>query len=164
LLAELAGHFTTLLASNSGRDQGSTEEVYAPPEGEKGEIMTKTVVQPINPDLATLRTNQRERSVQGAIKSLFSDANRAALGELIMDSLKDDFPRGKKRPAEECLEFVDSMDLPTFVEFLKGLAEANAKVFGDLGKELGRAVQDKAGELLGTTLEANESEEQTTDG
>jgi hypothetical protein len=56
------------------------------------------------------------------------------------------------------------MDLPTFVEFLKGLAEANAKVFGDLGKELGRAVQDKAGELLGTTLEANESAEQTTDG
>lgn len=95
LLAEMAGHFTTLLGSSSNRDQGSTEEVYAPPEGEKGEIMTKTVIQPINPDLATLRANQRERSVQGAIKTLFSDKNRAAIGELLMDSLKDDFPRGK---------------------------------------------------------------------
>ena len=83
-----------------------------------------------------------------------------------MDSLKDDFPRGVKRPVEECQSFVDEMDLPTFIEFFKGLAEANSKVFGDLGKELGRAVQDKAGELFGTPAEsADESPEaQQTDG
>jgi len=172
LLAEMAGHFTALLGSSSSRDQGSTEEVYAPPEGEKGEIFTKTIVQPINPDLAILRAKQREKSVQGAVTSLFSDKNRAAIGELFMDSLKDDFPRGKKRPVDECLAFVDEMDLPIFIEFFRGLAEANAKVFGDLGKELGRAVQDKAGELLGTTVvgvvseepEANAEEDHSTDG
>lgn len=167
LLSKLAGHFTTLLGSNSGRDQGTTEEVYAPPEGETGEIMTKTVVQPINPDLAAFRSTQRENAVKGAVDALFDEKNRAAIGELLMDSLKDDFPRGTKRPVDECLAFVDEMDIPTFIEFLKGLAEANSKVFGDLGKELGRAVQGKAGELLGklgTEESAEASEEQPTDG
>ena len=168
LLSQLAGHFTTLLGSSSARDQGSTEEVYAPPEGEKGEIMTKTVVQPINPDLAALRTKQRENAVKGAIAALFDEKNRAAIGELLMDSMKDDFPRGKKRPADECQEFIDSMDVATLPLFLSGLAEANAKVFGDLGKGLGRAVQDKAQELLGgITVEAKDetsNEEPPTDG
>ncbi len=168
LLSQLAGHLTTLLGSSSGRDQGTTEEVYAPPEGETGEIMTKTVVEPINPDLAAFRTKQREGAVTGAIEALFADKNRAAIGELLMDSLKDEFPRGKKRPADECLAFIDEMDLPTLIDFLRGLAEANAKVFGDLGKGLGRAVQDKAGELLGTIglpeVSPDVDEELTTDG
>lgn len=61
------------------------------------------------------------------------------------------------------------MDLPVFVEFFQGLAAANAKIFGDLGKELGRAVQGKAEELLGTTInvEAKDdvvNKDQPTDG
>lgn len=162
LISEVTGHITALLGSNSDRDQGTTEEVFQPADGE---IMTKTVRSPINPDLAALRGKQRKVAVEGAIKALLSDKNRAAVGELLMDSLKDDFPRGEKRPVEECLGFIDEMDVPTFVEFFKGLAEANAKVFGDLGKELGRAVQDKAGELFGSKESADESQEdQPTDG
>lgn len=165
LIAQLVGHFTTLLGSNSGRDQGQTEEIYAPPEGEVGEILTKTVVEPINPDLAALRVKQRAGAVQGAIETLLSKANRAAIGEMLMDSLKDDFPRGKKRPADECLEFIDSMDVPTLVLFLKGLAKANAEVFGDLGKALGRAAQSKAEELFGGQVNVEvRNEDQPTDG
>lgn len=170
LLSQLAGHFTTLLGGSSARDQGTIEEVYAPPEGEHGEILTKSIVQPINPDLAALRSKQRQQALQGAIQSLFDKKNRAAIGELLIDSMKDEFPRGKRRPTEECQEFVDEMDVPTLIEFLKGLAEANAKVFGDLGKGLGRAVQDKAQELLGGNIEVEvvakdeASEDQPTDG
>lgn len=164
LLSQLASNFTTLLAGGAV-DQGSTEEVYHQPDGE---LMTKKVIEPINPDLATMRGKQREKAVHGAIQALFDPKNRAAIGELLMDSLKDEFPRGQKRPVDECQEFVDQMDLPTFIEFLRGLAAANAKVFGDLGKELGRAVQDKAKELLGTGAEDPDeeepNEEQPTDG
>ena len=162
VLSKLAGHFTTLIGANSDRDQGKTEEDY---QTEAGEIISKTIVEPINPDLAQLRADQKERAVAGAIEALFSTKNRAAIGELLMDSMKDEFPRGKKPPAEECQGFIDEMDVPTLIEFLKGLAAANAKVFGDLGKGLGRAVQDKAKELLGgeVTVEAK-NEEPPTDG
>lgn len=162
LLSTLAGHFTTLMGANSERDQGKTEEDY---QTEAGEIISKTITQPINPDLATLRANQKERAVSGAISALFAESNRAALGELLMDSMKDEFKRGQNPPTEECLAFVDLLDIPTFIEFLKGLFEANAKVFGDLGKGLGRAVQDKAEELLGSAISVEaKNEEQPTDG
>jgi hypothetical protein len=156
LLSEIAGHVSAILGKTD-RDQGTTDETFQSPEGE---IHSKQVVQPINPELAGMRVTQRKKAVSGAITSLLSDKNRAAVGELIMDSLKDDFPRGEKRPAEECLAFIDEMDVPTFVEFFRGLAAANAKVFGDLGKELGRAVQEKAEELLGSKANEDESPEE----
>ena len=165
LLSQLAGHFTTLLGSGSSRDQGSVEEIYQQAEGE---VMSKHIIEPINPDLAALRTKQKEKALHGAIQAIFDPKNRAAIGELLIDSIKDVFPRGKRRPAEECQEFVDEMDVPTLIEFLKGLAEANAKVFGDLGKGLGRAAQAKAKELLGEEVDVEArvkaSEEQPTDG
>ena len=158
-LAKMAGHLSALM-SPSGRDQGKTEEDYQTTDGE---IIQKTMTEPINPDLARLRTKQRQAAVEGAITELMSDANRTVIGALLMDSLKDNFPRGKKQPPEACLEFVDSMDVATFIMFLRGLAEANAKVFGDLGKGLGLAVQAKADELLGK-VSAPVTEDPPTDG
>ena len=160
-IAKMAGHLSTLLGANSKRDQGTVTEDYTTDEGE---VIQKTVIEPINPDLARLRTQQRQGAIEGAVNALLDDKSRTAIGELLMDSLKDDFPRGKKRPPEECLDFVDSMDIATFVEFLKGLAEANAKVFGDLGKELGLAVQVQAEKLLGTVNAEANTEDPPTDG
>ena len=161
LLSKMAGYLSTLMGADSKRDQGKVEEDY---QTESGEVIQKTRVEPINPDLARLRTQQKQAAVEGAVQELLSDSNRTAIGELLMDSLKDNFPRGKKRPAEECLEFVDSMDLPTLILFLQGLAMANAKVFGDLGKGLGRAVQTQAEKLLGKVRDEDANEDPPTDG
>lgn len=151
LLSRLAGHFSTLLSGDPKQDQGRIEEDFATPEGE---VISKTTVQPINPELATMRAEKREQAIRGAVDALLDPQNRRALGELLMDSLRDDFPRGaKNRDAGEIQEFVDGMDIPVFIEFLKGLAAANAKVFGDLGNGIGRAVQARAKELLGEAAE-----------
>lgn len=157
-ISKMAGHLSVLMTSEN-RDQGKVEEDY---QTKEGEIIQKTIVDPINPDLAELRVAKRKKAVEEAFSELMSEPNRALIGDLLMDSLKENFPRGEKRPADECLEFVDSMDVPTFIQFLIGLAAANAKVFGDLGKELSRAFQAKAGELLGTKAPASEA--RPTDG
>jgi hypothetical protein len=147
LLSRLAGHFSLLLGGESRTDQGRTIEDYTTADGD---VVSKTVVDPINPDLARLRDEQRERSIAGAVEAILDDRHRLAVGELLMDSLRDDFPRGaKQRSAADIQDFVDQMEVPVFIEFVKGLAAANARIFGDLGKGIGRAVQAKADELLG---------------
>ena len=145
LLSKMAGHLTVLLGTDGSKDQGRIEEDFI----EDGTTMSKTAYSPINPDLARLRTSQKQNAVEGAINALLDDKNRAAVGRLIMDSMRDIFPRRKKRTDDECREFVDHMDLAVFMQFVSGMAAANAKLFGDLGKTLGRAVQDQAEKLLG---------------
>lgn len=145
-LSSMAGHISVLISGNAASGQATVTEDW---QDTDGAMVQKTTTQAINPDLDELRSTRRQRAIQGAVDALMDDSTRAALGELLMDSLKDNFPRGSKRPVEECRGFVDEMDPPTLMQFIGGLAEANAKVFGDLGKGLGQAVQAKAEELLG---------------
>lgn len=159
VLSRLAGHVSTLLTPNN-KDQGGTEETYV----EGGTTVSKTEYHPINPDLARLRTAQREKAVQGAISELLDGKNCAAIGRLLMDSLRDDFPRSETRTDEQCAHFVESMDAPILVQFLRGLMRANGRMFGDLGKELGRVVRQKAAELLGEDGEAPSPDPQPVDG
>lgn len=161
MLSELAGHMATLMGGDASRDQGTTTEDY---QNAEGDIVQKTITEPINPSLAKIRADQKQRSLQGAVDSLMSDKNRSAIGALMMDSMKDKFPRGKQVPSDQALDFVDGMDVATFIEVVKGVASANAKVFGDLGKGLGQAVQDQAEKLLGKENVAASLEAQKTDG
>ncbi len=160
-LTTMAGHLSVLIGGNSANSQATVSEDW---QDTDGAMVQKITTQAINPDLDELRTNRRQRAVEGAISACFDEKNRAAVGELLMDSLKDNFPRGVKRPKEECLAFVDEMDPPTLAQFLQGLAMANAKVFGDLGKGLGRAVQEQAEKLLGKSSEEKQTETPPTDG
>ena len=67
----------------------------------------------------------------------------------IMDSLRDDFQ--EKNPTDEQIaEFVDApeMDIPVFIEFMKGFLKANAAMFGDLGNSVREIVKQKMDEAL----------------
>lgn len=160
-LTEMAGHLSVLIGGNPANGQAVVSEDW---QDTDGAMVQKTTTQAINPELEELRMTRRRKAIEGAVGACFDSKNRAAIGELLMDSLKDNFPRGEKRPSEECLGFIDQMDPPTLTQFLQGLAMANAKVFGDLGKALGRAVQDKTDQLLGKDNEQEKSEDQTLDG
>ncbi len=160
-LTEMAGHLSVLVGGNAANGQATVAEDWRDSDGA---MVQKTTTQAINPDLEEVRVSRRQRAVEGAISACFDEKNRAAVGDLLMDSLKDNFPRGEKRPREECLSFIDQMDPPTLTQFLQGLAMANAKVFGDLGKELRQAVQAKAEELLGKAAPKESPEDQQTDG
>lgn len=159
MISELSRHFSVIF-SDTNRDQGSTHEEMEDPDGA---TMKKTTVQPINPDLAMIRIDKRSAAVQKAIETLVNPKYRLALGELLMNSLREDFPREdrKSRKSAETQDWIDSLELPTFIEFLKGLAEANAEVFGAMGKSL----KDALGGQVTAALEGlAASEEPATAG
>lgn len=142
VISKIAGHVSVLLVGDK-QDCGQTIEDFT----DDGVTVNKTTIDPINPDLAKLRVEQRAGALSGAISELVSKNNRQAMAELLMDSLRDEFPR-KGRTSEDS-DMFDDMDIPFYVEFIKGLFAANQKLLGGLGKELGRAAQEKADEVLG---------------
>ncbi len=143
-LSELSGHVSVLM-TNTQRDTGSVHEEVSDADGM---TVKKTSVQPINPDLAEKRVDARAKAVKAAMAQLTSSTNRMILGELLMDSLRDDFDRGAKRETADVQELVDGMEIPILIEFLGGLVAANSKVFGDLGNSLKAALGDAVGGMF----------------
>lgn len=137
-ISKLAGALSTLLADNSSSDISSEEM--------KDGGASNLRISAISPELAELRTTQRRMAVEDAINTLFDERQQTALVELIMDSLRDDCPR--KPSGQDIEKFQDDMDMSTYIELLTGMAKANAKVFGDLGKGLFRAFKAKAEGLI----------------
>jgi hypothetical protein len=88
---------------------------------------------PVSVEMAAHRVKRQQDAIQALVKSAMVDDNRRALIELIVDSLRDEFPRGNGAPSEVIEEF-DNMDLGNFSQFFIGMMKANATVFGDLGK------------------------------
>jgi len=152
LIQKLSGHLATLLIDDS-KDRGVAEENYT---DEGGTFVNKRATSEASLELASLRTEQRRDAVQGAVDALLDPDHRISLGKLVMNSLREDFPRGREIPADVAREFVESMDLPVFVEFLRGLAEANTKTFGDLGKRLRDFLVNAAPGLVGAAGDAGD--------
>jgi len=146
LLEELAAHVSVLLGKTS-QDQGHIVEDFKDPE--TGASVEKTSVPPINPDLARLRSEERQKAVRGAIKALLNAKHRMTIAELLMDSLRDDWDRAKPHPSQEIQEFLDGMDMPTLVSFIKGWATANAKLFGELGNVMSGPMKAAQAEIVG---------------
>lgn len=144
-ISEMASHFSVLLGPKE-RDYGHQVEDFE--DKKAGQVVSKTVVDPIRPEMAQLRSAERSRAVQGAINTLMGPKHRLALAELLADSLRDDFPRDKPRSADELQKWVEGMDVSILMQFVIGLSKANAKVFGDLGNLVGQAVRDQVGGLL----------------
>ena len=157
MIARLAGHLSTLLGS-AERDQGRVIEDFE--SKGSGERISKTVLDPINPDLAKMRVEKRQAAVQGAIEALLDEGARLNLCEMLVDSLRDEFPRTGDR-VQTAKELAEGMDTITFVEHMRGLAAANAKVFGDLGNFVRRAVRQKAGDLLGQPASEQPASQET---
>ncbi len=160
LIAKLAGCVSVILGQNNN-DQGHKLNEWT--DSETGDQMNSTEVNPINPDLAALRTRQQREAIEEAMSSLGNDNYRSQLVQMILNSLRDDYPR--RGPIEDEGDIVGSfeqMDWSIFAKFLKGMFEANAKTFGDLGKQLAQAVQGRAAQLLPQAVEQTPATE--TDG
>jgi len=105
---------------------------------ETSELETNTAYQPIAPELARLRSQERGEAFNKLCDALFLEGNRVVLCELIVDSLQEEFPERKKGMVRgEDIEWLqENCDLPTFMAMLKGVAFANANTFGPLAQRL----------------------------
>lgn len=135
------------LMSAKAQDQEVLEEVT--PDG-----TVSRARRPASPEMVRYRSDKRDATYKEASEVLFSDETRLLIGRVIMDSLRDDCPR---TPTEEQVkQFVDddAMDLPTFIEFIKGMMAANKSIFGDLGNLL----RERVNEMLSATLPSDTPE------
>lgn len=146
LAKPLATALRTLFSQNQG-DVASTFRRVADSQ--------ETIVSAIGTDLAKFRADQMDMAVHSLLDALIDEKNADILGEVVVDSLRDEFPRGSM-DSKQCAELLKSMDVVTQMEMLKGLAKANKKVLGPLGDLLAETITRLAGNLTSvvTSLKA----------
>lgn len=141
----LAKAFSTLFADTS-RDAGViSKDIIAADHSGREEIG-----QPISVEMARLRHEQRTQAIEDIIHQFTSPTNSTLVGKLIMDSLRDDFSwkgNGEDKiiiDDKSANEFMDSVDISSFKDFVVGLAKANKEVFGKVGEKMALAVEGLA--------------------
>jgi len=118
----------------------SKSSKYAGQDGEPGgEIME---IMAIDPKLEEQQSKRRQYAIQEFIEALTDSQNIGALGEIIMDSMKDIFPRGD-RDNPPGSEFIQNVPLPVLGQMIGGVIRANEGVLGPLGKTVRERLDQK---------------------
>ena len=142
----LPAALSTLFAPNNTDFTVIQREFSDDGEGGRGkEIITEA----ISPQLAALRTKERTEALEQAIGALTDEQNAEVVGAVIMDCLREDFPRGSKENPKPG-EFIHELDLPCMIECLKGVAKANREVLGPLADRVQSVIAPALDELQAT--------------
>ena len=154
LVARLAGNVSVLLADRDADVGHTIQDFQDPATGETGQT---TVINPASEGLISARTDRRRSAIEDLVMSVLESENRHMLIGLIVSSLKKEFNRNVEAEQADGIKQFDDMDLGPFVKFFLGMMKANAKVFGDLGKQLTDRVQEA---MKGDAAEPAEPEEE----
>jgi len=121
----------TLFATDKN-DTGSTQKTT-----KRGEDSydSETILAPITPELAALRSKQTADAVASLVDSILGDENLKIVGEILMDSMRDHFPPGN-RDNPPPSEFIKEIEPSTAVQMLMGVLKANKGVFGPLERAM----------------------------
>lgn len=131
----LARSLAVLFAKNEA-DMGSKNVILDNVSGGKDQEIS---VEPISEGLAKIRHEQRVDAIEGIVTSLTDPKNVTIVGEIIMDSMRDVFPRGDNDnpPAQE---FMQQLPVPALTGCLIGVGKANKGVFGPLADQVADAI------------------------
>jgi hypothetical protein len=162
-LAGPIGRLIDAMQKNQNSIASKTSRYGAGGDEPAGEIIELKAIEPKLEEQQALR---RQRAITELIDTLTDDKNVRVLGEIIMDSMKDIFPRGSadNPPGSE---FIKSVSLPALGQLISGVIEANKGVFGPLGGKIVSQIESKLDETLaergvaevaGTITPANPSE------
>lgn len=136
-----------------------SQDVTRQQEVEPGGKVT-TFVQGLSSEIIELRERRRSEAIQGALSVLLNDDTRYQLGELLADSLRDEFAEKESDRVREVRQFMDEIDLPTLVQFVQGYFKALAPVLDASGNsilsDLRGTVKREVARALGKT-EAGEN-------
>lgn len=126
-LRSIAKPILTSLASIFGSTQQSLREVY-----QAGEV-TKKTFEPLPSDTLKGEVLAREKAIADLTDALLDPRNAELFRLLLTDSLRDDYPRPVKLTKEQIAE-LEELDVPTAIEFLGGVFQANKGIFAPLAK------------------------------
>lgn len=126
LAKPIAKGIASLLTSQQNDIGRESVEVQAPDGGRQ----LRTTIQPISDSLAKTRFDQRASTLDQLIDQLMSEGASSMLALLVVDSMRDDFPRNPS-PAD-LSKFVAEMPAERMIEMLVGVSKANRKLFDPL--------------------------------
>jgi len=150
----IAKALATIFNGNAS-DNGSVHRQIA---NEHKSFDTETVVEAVAADVIKLRHEQRVEAFQNVVETLMDEANLVVLGELIIDSLRDVFPKEARSEWPPAKEFITATEGPALVDMIVGVAKANKGLFGPLvGKagatwsKVAKVMESKLAETLNET-------------
>lgn len=123
----------TILFASKGNDTNTVQREFSNTEGSAGG--KEVAIEAISVELAKHRTAEQVEAVEYLVDAFTDQANAQVIGRLIMDSMRDEFPRDFNN--DDVCEFMDDPDLDaaTLGQLLIGVSKANARIFGPFGEK-----------------------------
>ncbi len=101
----------------------------------------QTDIQPLSIEAAKFIQESHSSAAQEIFDTLTNEKTLLVIGELIMDSLRDDYKRHPAPTEAQIQEFVDSLDLEVIAQMAIGVVKANTKLFHPLREWAGEAIK-----------------------
>lgn len=149
-----------VLFSDTSRDSTAIQRKFnADGEMPGGE---EFVTEGLTPDMAEMRVRHRKDAIDNLLATLTNPANMKGIGEIIMDSMRDEFADDSTQRSPQ--EFFNTLPLPILADLLIGVFRANKEVFGPLSRRAEEMIlraqtkmNEKMDETLGKTSENSAS-------
>lgn len=132
-LAEPLAEALSVIFSDTDTDSGSKSRRIKDGTAD----ITEMEGHPISVELAKLRVEQRSGAYRKLIESVAD--NRDLFAEIIMDSMRDVWPRTEKIPA---VEFHNNVPAPAVAQMVMGVIKANKGILGPLAPTLERLMDE----------------------
>ncbi len=141
-LKKLAGPIGKLLDTLQKNTNSTSSKISRMGETETEGAVETIETNAIDPKLEEQMALRRQFAIAELIEALTDDKNIGAVGDLILDSIKDTYPRGDAgNPTGS--EFIETLPLPALADIVIGVVEANKEVFGPLGGKIKDAINEK---------------------
>jgi hypothetical protein len=98
----------------------------------------------VEPPIIAAMDARKDKAIETLVQAICSRKSQIALGTLLMDSLRDEFPYKRVRPVAEVEAWLygdesgeyQGLEVPQMAGLIKGWVAANAEQFGDVGKQM----------------------------
>lgn len=91
---------------------------------------TERTSEPPPEALIELRKRHRTEAVRGIVEALLDSQSIVAIGRLLMDSMREEFPDRQNITDADVKSFVDGLDVEVLPILVSGFIEANKKILG----------------------------------
>lgn len=146
-----------VLFSSTGQDASRQQEV-------ESDGRVTTFVQGLSPEVIELRERKRREAIERAMGVLLNDSTRYQIGELLADSMRDEFSDKESERAKEARQFMDEVDFPTIVSLIRGYLKALAPILDASGNSILSGLQETVKREVARAVRKTEAGEDAQSG
>lgn len=136
----------SIIFDDRSADVGTSQE-FLQDDSEAGNMVnTKQIKTAADLETIQYRSDSRASAIRRLAENALEDRCKLAIGRILMDSMREEFPVHAKRPKDEVVAFMDheNMTVEVLVQLLIGWVKANSAKMGSLGKRMVSALETEA--------------------